>query len=240
MCFTKGTRSRYDEHAERLLSDRRRIRANGGATFTPKTAMDHAAWWLRTLLPVSPFSSLPTRRLPDATPIVVIGCDSGMGRRLVDELVALRTPKVYAGCLTEAGVAEVGALRNVVAFRVDVTQRNQMEAAYETIASQEPAGVFAIVHIAGAMKGGPVEWTSRDVFKWEMDLNFFGLLNTIQCGAPLLKKHGKRSRLIAITSTIAIMPSFPGLSGYVSFFAQRTPLLERTDARHHARMHAHA
>jgi len=62
-----------------------------------------------------------------------------------------------------------------------------------------------------------------------MDLNYFGLLHVIKTFMPLLKEYsmpiqqgsrGKKptqnSRFIAVTSTIAVMPSFPGLSGYAA------------------------
>ena len=67
-----------------------------------------------------------------------------------------------------------------------------------------------------------------DVFRTEMDLNYFGLLHVIQSFLPLLKTWsdaGQKSRFIAVTSTIAIMPSFPGLSGYAASKAAADTLI---------------
>jgi NAD(P)-dependent dehydrogenase (short-subunit alcohol dehydrogenase family) len=70
--------------------------------------------------------------------------------------------------------------------------------------------------------GGPIEWTSTEVFRAEMELNYFGLLNVAKGFIPLLRRFRRdhpsrlKARFIAVTSTIAVMPSFPGLSGYAS------------------------
>src|SRR5262245_27574698 len=82
--------------------------------------------------------------------------------------------------------------------------------------------VFTDTPSASIRFGGPIEWTSVDVFRAEIELNYFGLLNVAKAFLPLLKtwradrKNTINSRFIAVTSTIAVMPSFPGLSGYAA------------------------
>jgi len=165
--------------------------------------------------------------LADAA-LVIIGCDSGLGKELVKQLAGLETPprKIYAGCLTEeAAVQHASSSPRISGIQINVTSRDSVEAAFARIAVAETKGVFCVVNVAGAMFGGPIEWTSASVFRQEMDLNFFGLLNVIQVSMPLLKLQGKGSRFIAVTSTIAVMPSFPGLAGYASSKAAADTLI---------------
>ena len=68
--------------------------------------------------------------------------------------------------------------------------------------------------------GGPIEWTSMNVFRAEIELNYFGLIHVAKAFLPLLRTFAGRAkvrtRFIVVTSTIAVMPSFPGLSGYAA------------------------
>lgn len=77
--------------------------------------------------------------------------------------------------------------------------------------------------------GGPIEWTKQDVFRAEIELNYFGLLNVAKAFMPALKRyqrvHQISTRFIGVTSTIAVMPSFPGLSGYAASKAAADTLM---------------
>jgi NAD(P)-dependent dehydrogenase (short-subunit alcohol dehydrogenase family) len=197
------------------------------------TAMDHAAWWLRTLVPLSPFSSLPTRRNPclllspgKRCVVVIIGCDSGLARLAVGRLEELRLPSVfvYAGCLL-AENAQALTVAPTVGFQIDVTKRESVQAAMDFLALKEPEGVYCVVNVAGLMAGGPIEWTNEAVFRYEMNVNYFGLrtcrrnrraaltrrageaVNVMQTSLPLLKAWGKGARFVTVTSTIAVMVS---------------------------------
>jgi len=108
---------------------------------------------LRTVLPFSSYGFLPTRRIPniESYPVVVIGCDTGMGNAMVLRLVnELKLQKVYAGCFTEEG--ERGLLGKVLkTFRIDVRNVQSVQSAAQFIQLNEPNGVFSVANIAGAM-----------------------------------------------------------------------------------------
>ena len=116
--------------------------------------MDYLGWTLRTFVPFSSFGFLPTRRVPNYqdNPVVIIGCDTGMGNAMVHYLVnELQLRKVYAGCFTEEGERGLSLLRTVKTFRIDVRDVTSVHLAAQFIQDREPNGVFAVVNIAGAM-----------------------------------------------------------------------------------------
>lgn len=187
--------------------------------------MDRVGWILRTVLPVSPWSMLPTPVLDSPQAVVLIGVDTGMGREAVKRLVEAASQgkqprhRLYAGCLTASGANELEKLGDgatVRTFRIDVTSQNSVDEAVRWLNEREPEGVFCACNVAGGMFGGPVEWTAFEVFEREIALNYFGLLRVARGLVPLLRRYGPGARFVAVTSTIALMPSFPGLAGYAS------------------------
>jgi retinol dehydrogenase-16 len=164
---------------------------------------------------------LPTRTLAElrSLPVVLIGCDTGLGNAVATYLSeTLGMTHVYAGCFSETSFSSLAQCKRC--FQIDVRSVASIHAAVELVRGQEPRGVFTVVNVAGAMMGGPIEWTDTDVFRAEIELNYLGLLNVVKAFLPLLKtwksETGKQARFVAVTSTIAIMPSFPGLSGYAA------------------------
>jgi hypothetical protein len=119
--------------------------------------MDHLGWALRTFVPLSMYSFLPTRRVEELQdrPVVIIGCDTGMGNALILKLVnQLKMRRIYAGCFTEEGEKSVQKSTNGQihkTFRIDVRDVNSVQLASQFIANLEPNGVFAVANIAGAM-----------------------------------------------------------------------------------------
>jgi NAD(P)-dependent dehydrogenase (short-subunit alcohol dehydrogenase family) len=185
--------------------------------------MDYLSWTLRTIVPISSYSFLPTPQLlgDDATmPIIMIGVDTGMGKEATIRLVKESKHRIYAGCFSQKGtedLKQITGLRGI--FQIDVTSQSSVEEAVAYLNKQEPDGVFCVCNVAGAMMGGPIEWSNFDIFEKEMNLNYFGLLRVMRAFIPLLRKNsarGKPARFVAVTSTIALMPSFPGLAGYAS------------------------
>lgn len=63
------------------------------------------------------------------------------------------------------------------------------------------------------MFGSNIEFTNVDIYRKEMELNFFGLLHVIKSFVPLLKSKDE-TRFIAVTSIIGLMPALITLSGY--------------------------
>jgi NAD(P)-dependent dehydrogenase (short-subunit alcohol dehydrogenase family) len=116
--------------------------------------MEHLAWLLRTVVPLSSFGFLPTRRAENlvSLPIVILGCDTGMGRSLVERLGnELKVGRIYAGCFTEEARRELQKSAWCRPFTIDVRDAESVTAAARMVESLEPNGVFVVANIAGAM-----------------------------------------------------------------------------------------
>ena len=186
--------------------------------------MEWLAWAARRAVPVHSFPFLPTPTLREGG-VVVIGCDSGMGRAAAERIAKETSLRIYAGCLTSKGVEELKSIAHD-AFQIDVTDQASVDAAVALLAAREPNGLVTVCNVAGAMMGGPIEWTPMDTFRKEMELNYFGLLRVARAFTPLLRKWERGgARFVAVTSMIALMPSFPGLGGYAASKAAADSLM---------------
>ena len=97
--------------------------------------MEYFGYVFQRLIPLSQYPFLPTRKVEDLleSPVVVIGCDSGMGKMLLEELLEMKLQKVYAGCFSEHSVALYQSYPNCVPFQIDVTNEKSVEDAFRFI-----------------------------------------------------------------------------------------------------------
>ena len=90
-------------------------------------------------------------------PIVVTGCDTGFGHSLTLDLVA-RGWKVYACCLTEAGMASLKekcqGKGELVTLKLDVSKEEEIKAVAQRVQQECPNGVYALVNNAGRRGSG--------------------------------------------------------------------------------------
>jgi hypothetical protein len=87
----------------------------------------------------------------DERPIVITGCDTGFGHDLALTLVE-KGWKVYAGCLTDKGMAQLtqeGPGKQLVVMKLDVTKPEDIKALVARVEAENPQGVFALVNNAG-------------------------------------------------------------------------------------------
>lgn len=97
---------------------------------------------------------------PRGRAVMVTGCDSGFGRDLALALYE-RGWRVYAGCLTDAGVkdlAERCSGPNMVAVQMDVTKQADVDRVVARIGEEATQGLYALVNNAGIGKGAVVDW----------------------------------------------------------------------------------
>ena len=86
--------------------------------------------------------------------VLITGATSGIGRNLAEAL-AREGHHVYAGARTNAEMAELNAIENITAIRLDVTKQDEVDAALETI-KDRGTGLYALVNNAGIYDGGQV------------------------------------------------------------------------------------
>jgi len=155
------------------------------------------------------------------------GCDSGFGLLTTLKLETLGY-QVVALCLTDKGVQELQAKvsSRVVVLKLDVTKPEDVKTVAAEIEERFPAGIYGLVNNAGVGLGGPVrlgffsalmaggtdensscqvEWMSLDMFKFVMDVNFFGYVSMVKALAPLLRRG--YGRVVNIASVAGFAPA---------------------------------
>jgi len=162
------------------------------------------------------------------TTALVTGANRGIGRALVEALLARGAARVYATArrpetLTDLVAASGG---RVVALRLDVTKADDARAAATTARD-----VNLVINNAGiiAKFGGELtdaEWitAARD----ELEVNVIGTLSVTQAFAPVLARQGGGA--LVNVSSVAGLVGFPSLATYSSSKAALHSLTQVTRA----------
>ena len=138
--------------------------------------------------------------------ILVTGCDSGFGRALAETLVMKQHPVILCFHRDESMHAFPSSVRKHV---LDVTCKVSVEkfAKYvHDILKTENAKLGSLVHNAGGLLvSGPVEWSSLEQDKAQMDLNFFGSLRVVKCFLPYIRES--QGRIVLVSSLMGLVGS---------------------------------
>jgi NAD(P)-dependent dehydrogenase (short-subunit alcohol dehydrogenase family) len=146
----------------------------------------------------------------DQKSILVTGASTGIGRHLTETL-AENGYHVYAGARKDADLAELDAIDNVTAVRLDVTKQDQIDAAVEMI-KEKGTGLYALVNNAGVGGGGTVVDTPIEDQTFVYDVNVEGVYRTTQAFAPLVIES--KGRIVTTGSIAGTLAAFPGFSAY--------------------------
>jgi NAD(P)-dependent dehydrogenase (short-subunit alcohol dehydrogenase family) len=167
----------------------------------------------------------PARRLA----VVVSGCDSGLGLELAEELRSCGF-SVFAGCLTDAGVARVAGREGVEAARLDVTSDESVAALRASLREWLGAGagrrLHAVVGNAGVTTQGLVDWCSVLDFERCIAVNYLGNVRLVKALLPELHAAASSTRSaggadeaaprVVLTSSMSGLVSFGGAAAYSS------------------------
>lgn len=86
---------------------------------------------------------------PEGRAVLVTGCDRGFGHDLVLAL-AEKGWKVYAGCLTDAGIKSLSdKFPTLIPVKLDVTKNDEIKAVLDKVDRENPQGLYALVNNAG-------------------------------------------------------------------------------------------
>lgn len=154
--------------------------------------------------------------------VLITGATSGIGRAAA-ELLAEQGYFVYAGARKDDDMAELNAIDNIMAVRLDVTKQDQIDAAVELI-EKEGRGLWGVVNNAGVNVVAPLVAAREDEFRFLFDVNVFGVYRVTKAFAPLVMES--KGRIINISSISGILSG----PGYGMYAASKHAVEAMTDA----------
>lgn len=165
---------------------------------------------LSLLIAISLLSFAPmSAAADDHKYILVTGTSTGIGRNLVETL-SKNGYHVYAGVLLNEELAELNAIDNVTAVKLDVTKQDEVDAAVAMI-REKGTGLYGLVNNAGVGGGGKVLETDVADQTFVFNVNVEGVYRVTKAFAPLVVESKGR---IATTGSIAGTVSWAGGSAY--------------------------
>ena len=147
-----------------------------------------------------PFAQAETA--PAQKAVLVTGASSGLGR-VMAEAMAAKGYFVYAGARKDADLAELDAIENIQAVRLDVNQQDQIDAAVKTI-REAGRGLYGLVNNAGVAVLSPLIETNEEDFHYQMNANVYGVYRITKAFAPLIiESKGRISVIGSISGTLS-------------------------------------
>jgi short-subunit dehydrogenase len=115
--------------------------------------------------------------------ILITGVSSGFGKETA-ELLAANGHIVYG---TVRKVTGTGNLFNVI--KMDLTEPESIILAVETVMQKE-GKIDVLINNAGMHTGGPIETSTLENIKLQMDTNFLGMVYLTRAVLPVMRKQG--------------------------------------------------
>lgn len=151
----------------------------------------------------------PLTHADDQKSILITGASTGIGRNMAETLAA-EGFHVYAGARKDADLAELDAIDNVTAVRLDVTSQQDVDSAVELVRSQG-RGLWAVVNNAGVGTVAPVVEVTDAELDFVFGINVVGVVRVTRAFLPLIIES--RGRVVT-TGSIAGIRSGAGSSVY--------------------------
>lgn len=142
--------------------------------------------------------------------IIITGGNSGIGRATAQAFKAAGAHVAVCG-MNEVTLNEVKDEIGLIAERVDVTQADQVSSFVNGV-TEKTGKIDVLVCNAGIAEFLPFEDANLDHFKKQMDVNYFGIINTIMAALPQMADNST----IILTTTIANQMGHPATSGYAA------------------------
>jgi NAD(P)-dependent dehydrogenase (short-subunit alcohol dehydrogenase family) len=141
---------------------------------------------------------------------IVTGANRGIGKTIVETLLAAGASKVYAGVRKLDSADELVAAHGakVDPVRIDMEDANSIQSA-----AHKANDVSLVINNAGVFQGGnPLDCDFIDSTQYQLNVNAYGLVRMAQAFAPVLKAHGGGA-FVQINSVVSLR-SFPGFAAY--------------------------
>jgi NAD(P)-dependent dehydrogenase (short-subunit alcohol dehydrogenase family) len=138
--------------------------------------------------------------------ILITGANRGIGRALVDALLAAGAAKVYAGARRIDSLPDFGDSR-VQPVQIDITDAASVRAAGDVAGD-----IDLLINNAGTAQMASVTDAPLAALEADMNVNYYGTLNVIRTFLP--KLDARPGAAIVNVVTVAAFVNFPILGGY--------------------------
>lgn len=145
----------------------------------------------------------------DQKAVLITGASTGIGRNMAERLAG-EGHFVYAGARKEKDLAELDAIENVQAVRLDVTKQEDIDAAVATV-TEAGHGLWGLVNNAGVASSGAVADMEDSDLDFVLNVNVNGVVRVTRAFTPLIVASKGR---VVTTGSIAGILSRPGGSAY--------------------------
>jgi len=160
---------------------------------------------------------------------LITGGSSGIGLALAKELAG-RGATVVLAARREAELEQALAALPTsgqgqrFAIPCDVSDRKQVKnLVAETVAKAGPVDI--LINSAGVVMPGYVQELELDTFKWMMEVNYFGTVNTVQMVLPSMLARGS-----GVIVNIASFVAYVGIFGYAAYSGSKFAVRGYTEA----------
>ena len=163
--------------------------------------------------------------------VVITGCDSGFGRALALRLSASSPTggfaRVFAACLTDAGVASLRALERdtLCPLKLDVTDPRSLSRAAKRVGGElalraTPIRLWGLVNNAGVQRGSLFDLSGAADYEACANVNYLGMVRCCKAFLPLLRPKGagagdRGGRIVNVTSYTGYQ-ALPGVTAYAA------------------------
>lgn len=124
---------------------------------------------------------------------VVIGGSSGIGKEVCCRLLG-QGYTVYNASRRE------NDNKSVINLCIDVSKPQQLEKVFSVLPAPD-----AVVYSAGFSMAAPIEYVCEEDYRYLFEVNYFGLLKTIQLCSKPMRENGS-GKIIAVSSMGGVMP----------------------------------
>jgi NAD(P)-dependent dehydrogenase (short-subunit alcohol dehydrogenase family) len=135
--------------------------------------------------------------------VLITGASTGIGRNMAETLAA-EGYFVYAGARKDEDLAELDAIDNIKAVRLDVTRQDHVDAAVALVRA-EGRGLWGLVNNAGVAISGPVANLGDDDLEFLFGVNVNGVVRVTREFIPLITES--KGRIVTTGSISGILSS---------------------------------
>jgi len=142
--------------------------------------------------------------------VVVTGCDSGIGRAVVHRLLRHEC-SIIACCQSEQACVELRENGVAAALQIDLTKSDEILSIASEILEVSDGRLWGVVHCAGIVKPGFIDYLPLSHYRDVMEVNFFAVVDLTRRLLPALRQA--QGRCVMVSSVDGLV-SLPGNAPY--------------------------